>query len=113
MEYYSFLRWKVEDGIATVWLSRPPVNSVNQQMYREIKALFGDPGQLGDDVKVVVLTGDGRHFCAGNDLREFATLRPENSDQRMAEVRAASFAIQDSPIPALPSPPPPPLATAP
>ena len=101
MEYYSFLRWKVEDGIATAWLSRPPVNSVNQQMYREIKALFGDPGQLGDDVKVVVLTGDGRHFCAGNDLREFATLRPENSDQRMAEVRAAFFAIQDCPIPVL------------
>lgn len=29
MDHYSFLRWKVEDGIATVWLSRPPVNAVN------------------------------------------------------------------------------------
>lgn len=101
MGHYSFLRWKAEDGIATVWLARPPVNSVNQKMYREIKALFGDPGQLGDGVKVIVLTGEGRHFCAGNDLGEFATLTPENSDERMAEVRAAFFAIQDCPVPVL------------
>jgi enoyl-CoA hydratase len=98
MDHYSFLRWKVEDSIATVWLSRPPVNAVNQEMYREIEALFGDPGQLAG-AKVIVLTGQGKHFCAGNDLREFTTLRPGNSDERMAEVRAAFFAIQDCPVP--------------
>jgi enoyl-CoA hydratase/carnithine racemase len=81
-----------------VWLSRPPVNAVNQAMYREIKALFNDPGLL-DGAKVIVLAGQGRHFCAGNDIGEFATLRPENADERMAEVRAAFFAIQDCPIP--------------
>jgi enoyl-CoA hydratase len=99
MDQYSFLRWEVAGSIATVWLSRPPVNAVNQAMYREIKTLFGDPGQLGEGVKVVVLTGQGRHFCAGNDLQEFATLTPANADQRMAEVRAAFFSIQDCPIP--------------
>jgi hypothetical protein len=31
MDHYSFLRWKVEDRIATVCLSRPPVNAVNQE----------------------------------------------------------------------------------
>ena len=81
-----------------MWLSRPPVNAVNQAMYREIKALFNDPGLL-DGAKVIVLAGQGRHFCAGNDIGEFATLRPENADERMAEVRAAFFAIQDCPIP--------------
>lgn len=101
MDHYSHLRWKVEEGIATVWLSRPPVNAVNQEMYREIKALFDDPGQFGGGVKVVVLTGDGKHFCAGNDLAEFATLTPDNSDARMAEVRAAFFAIQDCPVPVI------------
>jgi enoyl-CoA hydratase len=101
MGEYSFLRWAATDGIATVWLSRLPVNAVSQAMYREIRALFADPAQLGDGVKVVVLTGAGRHFCAGNDLPEFATLTPENADERMAEVRAAFFAIQDCSIPVL------------
>jgi len=99
VEDYSFLEWTYESGIATVWLDRPPVNAVNQAMYREIKALFDDPFQIDGSVKAIVLTGKGRHFCAGNDLGEFATLTPENSDERMAEVRAAFFAIQDCPVP--------------
>lgn len=69
-------------------------------MYREIKALFTDPVMLGG-AKVVVLAGQGRHFCAGNDIGEFATLRPGNADERMAEVRAAFFAIQNCPVPVI------------
>jgi enoyl-CoA hydratase len=98
---FEFLRCSVDGTIATVSLDRPPVNSVNQQMYREIRTLFTDVGRLGADVKVVVLAGDGRHFCGGNDLDEFATLTPRNSDVRMAEVRAAFFAIQDCPLPVI------------
>jgi enoyl-CoA hydratase len=98
---YEFLRATVDGPVATVLMSRPPVNSVSQQMYRELRALFGDVAQLGDGVKVIVLAGDGRHFCAGNDLHEFATLAPDNSDARMAEVRAAFFAIQDCPVPVI------------
>lgn len=97
----EFLRCRVAGAVATVSLARPPVNSVNQQMYREIRTLFTDVGRLGAEVKVVVLAGEGRHFCGGNDLDEFATLTPQNSDARMAEVRAAFFAIQDCPLPVI------------
>ncbi|MFC9555761.1 enoyl-CoA hydratase-related protein [Rhodococcus sp. NPDC056960] len=101
MSDYTNLRWTVDDTIATVWLTRPPVNAVSQDMYREICALFANPFQIDASVKVIVLAGEGRHFCAGNDLGEFATLSPENSDARMAEVRAAFFAIQDCPVPVI------------
>jgi enoyl-CoA hydratase len=93
------LRWDVSDGVASVTMDRPPVNAVSQEMYREIAAAFAADGPLARSAKVVVLAGAGRHFCAGNDLVEFGTLSPENSDARMAEVRAAFFAIQDCPIP--------------
>lgn len=85
--------------MATVTMDRPPVNAVDQEMYRQIAALFSPDGPLAASAKVVVLTGAGKHFCAGNDLVEFGTLTPDNSDARMAEVRAAFFAIQDCPIP--------------
>jgi enoyl-CoA hydratase len=98
---YEFLHWSVAGPVATVFMARPPVNSINQQMYREIRALFADIDQLGAAVKAVVLTGEGRHFCAGNDLTEFATLAPDNSDARMADVRAAFFAVQDCPKPVI------------
>lgn len=48
-----------------------------------------------------MLTGSGRHFCAGNDLSEFVTLAPANAAGRMLEVREAFFAIMDAPIPVI------------
>jgi enoyl-CoA hydratase len=89
-----------DEGIALVELDRPPVNAINQEMYSELHALFST---IADDpaVKVVVLTGRGKHFCGGNDLGEFATLTPENSPGRMYEVRQAYWAVHDCPIPVI------------
>lgn len=101
MSDYEYLRWETNGPVATVWLARPPVNAVNQEMYREIRRLFEDIDQVGPDVRGVVLAGDGKHFCAGNDLNEFKSLSPENAPERMLEVRQAFFAIQDCPVPVI------------
>ncbi len=98
---FEYLRFEIgEDSVATVWLDRPPVNAVNQAMYREIRALFE---RLGADpaVNAIVLTGSGRHFCAGNDLEEFRSLDPENSPERMREVREAFWAIDGCAVPVI------------
>jgi enoyl-CoA hydratase len=88
-------------GVAHVRLSRPPVNAVNIDMYRELASLFSNPDGLGEAVRAIVLSGDGDHFCAGNDLDEFATMTPENGAERMWRVREAFFAIQDCPVPVI------------
>lgn len=58
-----------EDGIEWLSLSHPPVNAITAELIRElIEALRRcekDP-----DVRVVVLDGMGRHFCAGADLAD-------------------------------------------
>lgn len=101
MGSYDYLSWSVEDGITTLTMDRPPVNAVSQDMYRELAAAFAPDGPVAGSTKVIVLTGRGRHFCAGNDLGEFASLTPDNAGGRMAEVRAAFFAIQDCPVPVI------------
>jgi enoyl-CoA hydratase len=98
---FEFLRWETQGTVATVWLDRPPVNAVNQAMYREIRALFSDIRVVGEDVRVVVLAGAGKHFCAGNDLNEFLTMTPENAPERMLEVREALFAVHECPLPVI------------
>lgn len=87
------------DGIATVTMSRPPVNAVDLLMYRELRDLFADIDRIGPGVRVVVLTGDGKHFCAGNDLDDFASMDRENVRERMFHVREAFFAIQECAVP--------------
>lgn len=99
MTDFQFLRWEVDGTVATVRLDRPPVNAVNQEMYREIRRLFEDISVIGEDLRVIVLAGQGKHFCAGNDLNEFLTMTPDNAPGRMLEVRQAFFAIQDCPLP--------------
>lgn len=89
------------DGVAVVAFDRPPANAVDREMYIEIAELFRDPDQLGGDVRAIVLRGEGKHFCAGNDLDEFATMTPENGTERMWRVREAFFAIQFCPVPVI------------
>lgn len=89
------------DGVVEVRFARPPVNAVDQEMYREIAALFSDIDMVGEDVRAVVLAGNGPHFCGGNDLDEFATMTPENGAERMWRVREAFFAVMDCCVPVI------------
>ena len=62
------LRYEVADRIATVTLSRPDrLNAVNTTMIRELVEVF-DRADGDDEVRVVIVTGAGRAFCAGADL---------------------------------------------
>jgi 2-(1,2-epoxy-1,2-dihydrophenyl)acetyl-CoA isomerase len=64
------LQYEVSRGVATLTLNRPDaMNSLNLELKNALKeavtAVAEDP-----DVRAVVLTGAGRAFCAGQDLRE-------------------------------------------
>jgi enoyl-CoA hydratase/carnithine racemase len=97
---WTRLTTEVDDlGVATITMRRPPVNAVDLVMYRELRDLFVDIDQIGPGVRAVVLTGEGKHFCAGNDLDDFATMDRANVRERMFHVREAFFAIQDCAVP--------------
>ncbi|OHV59939.1 enoyl-CoA hydratase [Pseudofrankia sp. BMG5.36] len=62
------IAYAIEDGIATVTLDRPDrLNAFTEVMAGELSAAF-DAADADDDVRVVVVTGRGRGFCAGADL---------------------------------------------
>lgn len=65
---FETLLYDVQDGIATITLNRPDkLNAFNTQMMKDIIAVFGETDR-DDAVKVVIVTGSGRAFCAGADL---------------------------------------------
>ena len=68
MSNFETIRLEVEDGIATLTLNRPDkLNAFNTQMMQEMIAAF-DQTDADDSVRVVIVTGSGRAFCAGADL---------------------------------------------
>lgn len=61
----------IADGVADVRLNRPEkLNALDNAMFREIVAA-GESLKGRDDVRAVVLSGEGRSFCAGLDFSSF------------------------------------------
>ena len=65
---YKTIETDKKDAIATVWLNRPEKhNAFDDLMIEELTDVFSELGRK-DDLRVVVLRGRGKSFCAGADL---------------------------------------------
>jgi 2-(1,2-epoxy-1,2-dihydrophenyl)acetyl-CoA isomerase len=70
MSYQNIL-FDIKGGVARLTLNRPDrLNSFNTAMHAEVREALGS--LKGSDARVVVLTGAGRGFCAGQDLNDRA-----------------------------------------
>lgn len=68
------VKFEVADYVAVVTLNRPPVNAVNAELRDRLIEIF-DSATDRDDIRALVLTGQGKIFSAGADLRQ----RPDAS----------------------------------
>lgn len=60
----------VANKVAVITLNRPEVfNSFNREMALSLQSIL-DACEANDDVRAIVLTGNGKAFCAGQDLKE-------------------------------------------
>jgi enoyl-CoA hydratase len=60
---------EVADHVALVTLNRPPVNALDRAMRERLVAVFDEVSER-DDIRVAVLTGAGKVFCSGADLKD-------------------------------------------
>ncbi len=66
---YQFLTYHVQEGVATLTLNRPDVyNALNDEITFEMQDALKSAAK-DEAVRVVVLTGAGKAFCAGQDLK--------------------------------------------
>jgi enoyl-CoA hydratase len=87
---YECFKVEIADHVATVTIARPPVNAQNRRFREEIIAIFDD---LSDrrDVRAVVLTGEGKTFSAGADLKERPSLDEAGAYPRHNRLVRESF----------------------
>jgi cyclohexa-1,5-dienecarbonyl-CoA hydratase len=66
---YKLIRFEVTQGIARIRLDRPPANVLSVEMMGEINAALSSL-EYQRDVKLVVLSGEGKYFCAGYEISD-------------------------------------------
>jgi 2-(1,2-epoxy-1,2-dihydrophenyl)acetyl-CoA isomerase len=89
------------DGIGVVMLNRPHrLNAVVPELVERLCAALGRARQ--DDVAACVVTGAGRSFCAGHDLRqEYEPISEAEDRRRLHRIQDVTRLIRQAPFPVI------------
>jgi methylglutaconyl-CoA hydratase len=92
---YRKILYQVERGIARVALNRPERrNALDQELLTELRDVLR-VSAADDSVRVVVVTGVGKDFCSGMDLRTFADDASGDIQEFQAEARNMAGVLLD------------------
>jgi enoyl-CoA hydratase/carnithine racemase len=85
---YETILTDLTDGVFTITLNRPErLNAYNNQMFHDLMAAL-DESDANDEIRVVIITGAGRGFCAGADLGRGGKTFDGTRAKRENEARA-------------------------
>ncbi len=101
---YKTIEIEQNKDIATIWLNRPEIhNAFNEKMISEIITAFKELNS-SKVVKIIVLRGRGKSFCAGADLnwmRNVATYSYEQNFKESLQLSQCFYEIYTSPKPTI------------
>jgi methylglutaconyl-CoA hydratase len=85
---YTCLKYQQDGPLARVMFNRPEIhNAFNATVITEMSSLFGEIAK-DESVRVVLLTGEGKSFCAGADLNWMREVINQSFEQNLAEANA-------------------------
>lgn len=98
--------YETNGSVATVQMNRPDfLNALSLQLSKDLKAAIEKA--IADDVRAVILTGSGRAFCSGGDLREMKAMGEREGnieaflDSPLKALHDVILLIRETPIPFL------------
>ncbi len=98
---YNNVLFAVEDGIATLTFNRPEkLNVLNAEMISEIAAVL-DQTAKNPKIRVLLITGQGRAFMAGADIKDFLKLDPLTARQFAEVGQSVAGKLEQLPIPVI------------
>lgn len=90
----STVKYVTEGAIAWVTLDRPArLNAISTQLAADLHTVLVQAAS-DDEVRVIILTGNGRAFCAGDDLKEF-DLQTASPEATATHIRAIQQITRD------------------
>lgn len=85
---YETLIYRIQNSIANVILNRPDVhNAFNDKMIEELSFVFNEI-EKSNEIRVVILSGEGKSFCAGADLNWMRRVKDYSYEENLKESLA-------------------------
>lgn len=102
--HFETVKYEFDGRVAVITMNRPEaLNALSLQLTRD---LFGSIGQaVSDGARAVVLTGEGRAFCSGGDLREMQSMWQREGrieafmEEPLKALHDVILLIRETPIP--------------
>lgn len=84
---YETIDIKKENNTATIFLNRPEVhNAMNEQLMKELTNCFAELNK-DSQIRVIILTGKGKSFCAGADLNWMKSMATFTEEENIRDSR--------------------------
>lgn len=88
---YGMCVVRVEDGVCVITLDRPDkLNALTYEFWTDLRSLLAD-AEADPSVRVLVVHGAGRHFCAGGDIEGFGELDTVPARRRYQELAFGAY----------------------
>ncbi len=98
---YDTLIFSIDGPVATLSFNRPDkLNALNPEMLREFSRAV-DEVRDNPAIRVLLLTGQGRAFIAGADIKQFLELDPLSARQLAVQGQDLLFKLEELPIPVI------------
>lgn len=103
---FETVRYEFADNVAVITMNRPEaLNALSLQLTRDLRTAIEQ--SVSDRARAIVLTGEGRAFCAGGDLREMRTMWDREGrieaflEEPLEALHQVIMLIRETPIPFL------------
>ncbi len=99
---FEYVLYEVKDSVCTITLNRPEVfNAINDKLSYELQDAFNQ-ASTDEHIRVVVLTGAGKGFCSGQDLKAIAGVKIDSlADTVRARYNPIITTMRNMPKPIL------------
>ncbi|CAM3752100.1 enoyl-CoA hydratase [Mesobacillus zeae] len=79
-----------ENRVADITITRPPANALSSGLLKELSAIL-DEIEADQEIRAVVIHGEGKFFSAGADIKEFTTIKTGEEFSRLSEYGQKVF----------------------
>jgi len=97
----KLVTYTIDESIAIITIDNPPMNPLTTELRDQLSAILDELDSKKDEIKVVILTGKGKAFMAGADIKSFPELTQEKAKARLKKGKQLYLKVEQFERPVL------------